>query len=139
MMSTATHVTECWRLALSEDLSASLGRMPVANVTAWIIARFKSVPLVVLRAVLAEVLHTFDVASDLFTIQSLFAMDHGGPASALLTMVLLAFAVRVRARCADVLPRRVPRWPVPVCEAMAAWQRVGSWCLWPRRCLKPSS
>ncbi len=79
-----------------------MGRMAgLANLSGWIIARYKSVPSIVVRAVLADVLSLFDLASDLYTIDSLFALGHGGPASALLTMVCLTFVVQVStmARC----------------------------------------
>ena len=63
-----------------------------------IIARSKSVPAIVLRAIVANLLSTFDLASDLYTVQSLFELGHDGPASALLTMVCLSLVVQVRAR-----------------------------------------
>jgi hypothetical protein len=81
--------------------------MLLANVAAWIIARYKSVPSIVLRAILADVLGLFDLGSDLYTIQSLFALGHDGPASALLTMVCLNFALQVRAGCVSALPARL--------------------------------
>jgi hypothetical protein len=72
----------------------------------WIITRSKSVPAIVLRTIFANLLSTGDLASDLYTIVSLFALGHDGAASALLTMVCLSFAFQVRAwmRCV----RRVP-------------------------------
>ena len=62
-----------------------------------LIARYKSLPAVVLRAIVANLLSTADLASDLYTIESLFALGHDGPASALLSMLCLSFAVQVRA------------------------------------------
>ena len=79
-----------------------MGRMAgLANLSGWIIACYKSVPSIVVRAVLADVLSLFDLASDLYTIDSLFALGHNTTASALLTMVCLSFAAQVRAwmRC----------------------------------------
>ena len=77
--------------------------MPSGNVFAWVISRYKSVPAIVLRAIVANLLSTGDLASDLYTIQSLFALGHVGPASALLTMVCLSFAVQVGPGCAAAL------------------------------------
>jgi hypothetical protein len=72
----------------------------------WITARYQSVPSIMLRVVLADVLHTLDLASDLYTIDILFALGRDGPASALLTMVCLTFAGQVQARCSDALAFR---------------------------------
>ena len=70
----------------------------VSRAITWLIARSKALPPIVLRALVANLLSTGDLASDLYTIDSLFALGHDGPASALLTMVCLSFAVQVRAR-----------------------------------------
>jgi hypothetical protein len=69
--------------------------MPLANVFAWIIARYRAVSSVVLRAIVADLFNVFDLASDLYTIESLFTLGHAGPASALLSMVCLTFAFQV--------------------------------------------
>jgi hypothetical protein len=63
-----------------------------------LVSRYKSLPAVVLRAIVANLLSTGDLASDLYTIVSLFVLGHDGPAYALLTMVGLSFAGQVRAR-----------------------------------------
>jgi hypothetical protein len=70
----------------------------VSRAIKWIMARCKSLPAVVLRAIVANLLSTGDLASDLYTIESLFALGHDGPASALLTMVCLSFVGHVSAR-----------------------------------------
>ena len=64
----------------------------------WIIARSKSLPAIAIRALVANLFSTGDLASDLYTIVRLFALGHHGPASALLTMVCLSLVVQVRAR-----------------------------------------
>ncbi len=70
----------------------------VSRAINWIITHYKSLPSIVLRAILANLLSTVDLASDLYTIESLFALGHDSPASALLTMVCLSLVVQVRAR-----------------------------------------
>ncbi len=70
----------------------------VSRVIQWLIASYKSLPAIVVRALVANLLSTVDLASDLYTIVSLLALGHDGPASALLTMVCLSFATQVRAR-----------------------------------------
>jgi hypothetical protein len=91
----------------------------VSRAIKWIIPHYKSMPSIVLRAIVANLLSTVDLASDLYTIESLFALGHDGPAYALLTMVCVSFAgqVTARMRCA----RRVPR--------IAIYTRRGT--LWP--------
>ncbi len=69
----------------------------VSRAITWIIARYKSVRTIALRAIVTNLLSLFDLASDLYTIESLFALGHNGPACALLTMVCVSFAVQVRA------------------------------------------
>ena len=71
----------------------------VSRAIKWLIARYKSLPAIVLRAIVANLLSTADLASDIYTIESLFALGHHGPAYALLTMVCLSFAAQVRAGC----------------------------------------
>jgi hypothetical protein len=72
----------------------------------WLVARYKSLPAIVVRALVANLLSTGDLASDLYTIESLFVLGHDGSASALLTMVCLSFAMQVRARmsCREGVP-----------------------------------
>jgi hypothetical protein len=99
--------------------------MPLVTVAAWTLARYRSVPSIVLRAVLAELLSFFDLASDLYTIDSLFTLGHDGPASALLTMVYLSFAFQVRALCADAMPHCPTRAVATRRLAGLAVQRCG--------------
>ena len=84
-----------------------MGRMLIFGIVAQlVVARYKSVPAIVVRATIATLLGTGDLASDIYTMFSLFRLGHLSPAYALLTMVLLNFAVgQVRAhvpmcRCA---------------------------------------
>ncbi len=64
----------------------------------WIIGRSKSLPAIAIRATVANLLSTGDLASDLYTIVRLFTLGHDGPASALLSMVCLSFGAQVRPR-----------------------------------------
>jgi hypothetical protein len=75
----------------------------VSRAIKWLIARYKSLSAIVLRAIVANLLSPGDLAADVSTIDSLFALGHNGPASALLTMVCLSFAAQVRAwmRCRE--------------------------------------
>ena len=78
----------------------------VSRAIKWLTARYKLLPSIVVRAIVANLLSTGDLASDLYTIESLFALGHDGPASALLTMVCLSLAVQVgpMRRCVAVSP-----------------------------------
>jgi hypothetical protein len=67
----------------------------VSRAIKWLIARYKSLPAIVIRALVANLLSSGDLASDLYTVVSLFALGHNGPASALLTMVCLSLALQV--------------------------------------------
>jgi hypothetical protein len=67
----------------------------VSRAIKWVAARYKSLPSIVLRALVADLLSSFDLASDIYTIESLFALGHLGTAYALLTMVCLSFAGQV--------------------------------------------
>ena len=89
----------------------------------WRIARYKSLSAIVLRAIVANLRSTDNLASDLCTIDSLFALGHNGPASALLTMVCLSFAAQVRAwmRC-----REACHLPRPSCRG-SAWASCAGW------------
>ncbi len=72
----------------------------VSRAIKWLIARYKSLPAIALRAIVANLLSTVDLASDLYTIVNLFALGHKGPASALLTMVCSSVAGQVGPGCA---------------------------------------
>jgi hypothetical protein len=61
----------------------------------WIIARYKSMPVIVVCATVGALLGTGDVISDIVTICTLFGLGLLGPAYALLTMTLLSFAMQV--------------------------------------------
>jgi hypothetical protein len=101
----------------------------VSRAIKLIIARYKSLPAIVLRAIVANLLSTGDLASDLYTIESLFALGHDGPAYALLTMVCLSFAVQVRAnalpRCTCHLPRTTSA--VALCCPTGGLRSAGFW------------
>jgi hypothetical protein len=57
------------------------------------------VPAIAMRALVANLLSTGDLASDLYTIESLFALGHISPAYDLLAMVCLVFAGQVGPGC----------------------------------------
>jgi hypothetical protein len=80
--------------------------MQAGNVFTWSISRYKSVPAIVVRAIVANLLSTGDLASDLYTIVTLFELGHDGPATTLLAMVCLNFAAQVKAqmRCVRPIP-----------------------------------
>ena len=101
----------------------------VSRAIKWLIARSKSMPAIVLRAILANLLSTADLASDLYTIESLFALGHDGPASALLTMVCLSFSMQVRAwmRCRSACATYRVYLRRGTCGPRARLRR----CLWP--------
>ena len=65
----------------------------------WIIARYKSLPAIVVRAAVGALLGTGDVLSDIVTIYTLFRLGLLGPAYALMTMVILSFAAQVLSQC----------------------------------------
>ena len=65
---------------------------------AQIITRYKSRPVIVVRATFGALLCTFDQFSDIVTIHTLFSVGLVGSASALLTMISLAIAVQVEIR-----------------------------------------
>jgi hypothetical protein len=80
--------------------------MPLRNVAARVVARYKSLPSIVVRATVATLLGTGDLASDIYTIAGVFALGHLGTAYALLTMLCLSFAVQVSLMrpCVAALP-----------------------------------
>ena len=81
-----------------------MGRMAEGNVVKRtlkrIVAGYKSVPGIVLRAIIATLLGTGDLVSDLYTTVSLFSLSHFGPAYAMVAMICASMAVQVRATCA---------------------------------------
>ncbi len=60
-----------------------------------IVEHYKAPSAVVTRAAVATLLCMADLISDIFTIVSLFALDHHGPAYALLLMVCTSLLVQV--------------------------------------------
>jgi hypothetical protein len=60
-----------------------------------IVAGYKSVPGIVVRATVATLLGTGDLVSDLYTTVSLFSLGHLGPAYAMVAMICLNMAVQV--------------------------------------------
>ena len=71
-----------------------------------IIARYKSLPSIVVRAAVGALLGAGDQLSDIVTIYTLFGVGLLGPAYALLTMVLLSFAAQVWSQCVALGPLR---------------------------------
>jgi hypothetical protein len=65
-----------------------------------ILAGYKSVPGIVVRAIVATLLGTGDLVSDLYTTVNLFSLSHLGPAYAMVAMICLSMAAQVRACCA---------------------------------------
>ena len=79
-----------------------------------IITGCKSLPGIVVRAIVATLLGTGDLVSDLYTIVNLFSLSHLGPAYAMVAMICASIAVQVHATCARrVSLRAVSRrlWP----------------------------
>ena len=62
-----------------------------------IIVGFKSLPGIVVRAIVATLLGTGDLVSDLYTTVNLFSLSHLGPAYAMVAMIYASMAVQVRA------------------------------------------
>ena len=65
-----------------------------------IVAGFKSLPGIVVRAIVATLLGTGDLVSDLYTTVNLYSLSHLGPAFAMVAMICLSMATQVRATCA---------------------------------------
>ena len=62
-----------------------------------IVAGYKSVPGIVVRAIVATLLGTGDLVSDLYTTVTLFSLRHLGPAYAMVAMICASIAVQVPA------------------------------------------
>ena len=86
------------------DNNAELGRTAEGNVVTRALERsvtgFKSLPGIVVRAIVATLLGTGDLVSDLYTTVNLFSLSHLGPAYAMVAMICASMAVQVRATCA---------------------------------------
>jgi hypothetical protein len=65
-----------------------------------IVAGYKSLPGIVVRAIIAALLGTGDLVSDLYTTVTLFSLSHLGPAYAMVAMICASIAVQVQATCA---------------------------------------
>jgi hypothetical protein len=76
-----------------------LGRTAEGNVAARIVVGFKSLPGIVVRAIVATLLGTGDLVSDLYTTVNLFSLGHLGQAYSMVAMMCLTTAVQVRATC----------------------------------------
>ena len=61
-----------------------------------IVAGYKSLPGIVVRAIIATLLGTGDLVSDLYTTVNLFSMSHLGPAYAMVAMICASMAAQVR-------------------------------------------
>ena len=61
-----------------------------------IVVGFKSLPGIVVRAIVATLLGTGDLVSDVYTTVNLFSLSHLGPAYAMVAMICLSIAVQVR-------------------------------------------
>ncbi len=62
-----------------------------------IVAGYKSVPGIVVRAIVATLLGTGDLVSDLYTTVNLFSLSHLGPAYAMVAMICASMAAQVPA------------------------------------------
>jgi hypothetical protein len=83
-----------------------------------IVAGYKSLPGIVVRAIVATLLGTGDLVSDLYTTVTLFSLSHLVPAYAMVAMICASMAAQVRASSPvrgsrDVSDRVVCRrlWP----------------------------
>ena len=62
-----------------------------------IVAGYTSLSGIVLRAIVATLLGTGDLVSDLYTTVTLFSLSHLAPAYAMVAMICASMAVQVRA------------------------------------------
>ena len=91
-----------------------------------IVAGYKSVPGIVVRAIVATLLGTGDLVSDLYTTVTLFSLSHLGPAYAMVAMICASMAVQVRTgQC--VASRRVSLSLVSRCLWPHSWLRRRYW------------
>ncbi len=78
-----------------------MGRMAEGNVVTHtfkrIVVGFKSLPGIVVRAIVATLLGMGDLVSDLYTTVNLFSLSHFGPAYAMVAMIGASIAAQVRA------------------------------------------
>ncbi len=64
-----------------------------------ILAGYKSLPGIVVRAIVSTLLGTGDLVSDLYTTVNLFSLSHLGPAYAIVAMICASMAAQVQATC----------------------------------------
>jgi hypothetical protein len=64
----------------------------------WVVSRYKAPLGIIVRASVATLLSTADLASDVYTIATLFGLRRLVPAYALLGMICSSIAVQVRPR-----------------------------------------
>ena len=106
-----------------------MGRTAEGNVVTRtfkrIVTGYKSLPGIVVRAIVATLLGTGDLVSDLYTTVNLFSLSHLGPAYAMVAMICASISVQVRATSA--------RHP-GMCRARMARRR-----LWPHLWLRGRS
>ena len=88
-----------------------------------IVVGFKSLPGIVVRAIVATLLGTGDLVSDVYTAVNLFSLSHLGPACAMVAMICASMAAQVRATCA----RRVSLSLVSRCLWPHLWLRRQYW------------
>ena len=62
-----------------------------------IVAGYKALPGIVVRAIVATLLGTGDLVSDLYTTVTLFSLSHLDPAYAMVAMICTSMAAQVRA------------------------------------------
>ena len=78
-----------------------MGRTAEGNVVTRSLKRrvtgLKSLPGIVVRAIVATLLGTGDLVSDLYTTVTLFSLSHLGPAYAMVAMICASMAAQVRA------------------------------------------
>jgi hypothetical protein len=65
-----------------------------------IVAGYKSLPGIVVRAIVATLLGTGDLVSDVYTTVTLFSLSHLAPAYAMVAMICASMAGQVQATCA---------------------------------------
>ena len=92
-----------------------------------IVTGYKSVPGIVVRAIVSTLLGTGDLVSDVYTTVTLFSLSHLGPAYAMVAMICASMAVQVRASSPVRGSRDVslsvvsqPLWP-PLCLRRRCW------------------
>ena len=85
-------------------LGLGLGRTAEGNVVTRalkrIVAGFKSLPGIVVRAIVSTLLGTGDLVSDVYTTVTLFSLRHLGPAYAMVAMICASMAAQVQATSA---------------------------------------